>query len=393
MKKKIFYVLIIAILFLFISTNDVYGYRFGDITMSLINAATGVVEVVTDPIGTVLSQIGNWLIDNLITGVGDFFQGAINGLQTYTLSVPGGFTTTTYSEDEVKKNKDINKYVNLNGSYSKKLTNYKEPSYKITMKNSNQGLDADSEIPFVVVDFYSLIAGKVAFTDINFLTVDKTIHNNTSGSFDFWELLRKIASSLIRVTIYLSAAALITALIFHGIVVVGNVYNPGKRAQHQEGFNRFIKAVLMLVGSILAMALMIFFSRMMVRAVLSDTGLNEFPIQVTAEEANRTFSTNITGYYRYKAQITENLSEKFACALVYAFLAVCNFLLGILMIGRFLAIIVLSVWGIALAAFYMWRNESVNGTFINWGIAYGAITMFPLLIAVIELVMLKICCR
>ena len=392
MKKKIATIITTILLFIFISTKNVYGYKFGDITMSIWNGVTGVVETVTDPIGTVLTMAGNWLIDNIIILPGDLMQASINGLQTYTLNGKSGFVDSVmYTDSELNTYKEINQYINLNKSYSKNLNNYKEPNYKVTIKDLDQGLESDTSIPFCVVDFYSLVAGKVAATDINFLTVDKSLHNNKEG---FWDFISKIAVSLMIVTMYLSAAALLTALIVHGIVVVGNVYNdPRKRARHQEGFNRFAKSVLMLVSAVLAMSLVIFFSRMMIRSVLNDTELNEFPIQVTAEEAGKTFSTNITGYFRFKAQMDDNISEKFSSAIVYTVLAFFNFALGLLMILRFLAIIVLSVWGIALAAIYIWKKENFNGKFIDWGIAYGSIAIFPLIIAILEWALLMMCCQ
>ena len=74
MKKKIATIITTILLFIFISTKNVYGYKFGDITMSIWNGVTGVVETVTDPIGTVLTMAGNWLIDNIIILPGDLMQ-------------------------------------------------------------------------------------------------------------------------------------------------------------------------------------------------------------------------------------------------------------------------------------------------------------------------------
>ena len=175
MKKKIATIITTILLFIFISTKNVYGYKFGDITMSIWNGVTGVVETVTDPIGTVLTMAGNWLIDNIIILPGDLMQASINGLQTYTLNGKSGFVDSVmYTDSELNTYKEINQYINLNKSYSKNLNNYKEPNYKVTIKDLDQGLESDTSIPFCVVDFYSLVAGKVAATDINFLTVDKS---------------------------------------------------------------------------------------------------------------------------------------------------------------------------------------------------------------------------
>ena len=336
----------------------------------------------TDLLGEVLLRFGKWIIDFFITGLGDLIQATTNTLQTYALNTNGKFPTVMYSEDDIKKNNDINQYINIDETYYTTRTKYKSKDYNFNLEN-------DAQFPLIVVDGYSLSVGKVATTDINFLSIDKKIHNNNKG---FWDIIRNFAVALVRAAIYLSAAALITSLIYHGIVVVGNVYQSAqKRAEHQEGFNRFIKSVLMLVASVLIMALIISASQMIIRSILSDTNTNEFPIQVIDKTSGKKFSTNFTGYYRYKCQ-SNDIGERASSAFIYFIFAICNFLIAIFMILRFLVIIGFSVYGIALSVIYIIKKQDFDGKFLTWGIWYAVIAVVPAIIAIFQKIALEISC-
>lgn len=385
--------------------NDVYND--GENKTLGQSAVSFVEDVAEDPAGTIqdlvtkpvdfvnetLEKIGEWLIDFFFTGLGDIAQMITNGLQTDALKKNVAFWRITYSPKEIEKNSDINKYINLNSKNDSNEQN--KPKYHKKLVNYNsKGLTKDTAIPFVVVDVHSLVTEKVAWTDINFLKVDEDIHNNETT---LWNIVRNLAVVIIRSVIYLSAAVLITALIYYGIVVVSNVYSPTERAKRQNGINRFIKSVLMLVGSVLAMSLIISFSRMTIRYMLNDTNSNEFPIRVeevkregNKETTFRTFSTNVTGFCRYKAQITGDLAQKAVYAFIYMILAFLNVVWGLLMIGRFFAIIVLSVQGVLLSVIHIVRREDINRQFLEWGLWYGAVAICPIILAVFQKILLEV---
>ena len=80
---------------------------------------------VGDMVKQVLYEIGKSFID-VIVDFADFLQSIINELQAYTLNYTksnGWFTPLYFSEKEIKSNDDINKYLKLNedGHYEKKF--------------------------------------------------------------------------------------------------------------------------------------------------------------------------------------------------------------------------------------------------------------------------------
>ena len=249
-------------------------------------------------------------------------------------------------------------------------------------------------VPLILVDVHTLLSDKVATLDINILDKDETLHNGKDSWI--WDTARKFAVSLMRTAIYLSAATLITSLIFYGIVVVGNVYqNPETRAQRLEGLNRFVRSVLMLVGSVLIMALLISFGRMLTRWVLNDSNSMELPIRVEAKEANRSFSTNITGFWRYKCQSTI-LTHRFWAMIIYCVCVLFNLLLTLFMFFRFFAIIAYSIYGIILTVinvFNIERLDRIRMPFLDWCFHYSVIVLCPVLLAMLQRLVLIIACE
>ena len=115
------------------------------------------------------------------------------------------------------------------------------------------------------------------------------------------------------------------------------------------------------------------------------------PIQLNDEKAGRIFSTNITGYFRYKSQ-SANLLERFGAALLYLFFAICNFILGLIMVFRFIVLIGYSIYGVILSAMYALKKEEFDNRFLKWIYSYSAITICPIVIAVSQKIVLEVCC-
>ena len=200
----------------------------------------------------------------------------------------------TFKKDEILNDPNKNQYVN----YTEGDTNLgSDGQKKIFLDEDEYGMDTsllgsiffkqEVEIPIIPVDIYSMAKGKIDIFDVNFLNGqnDTTVHSGKSP----WLVLRNLVSILMKATIYIGSAALIGALIIHGISIVTSIYikkeeeTPEKRKEHIDGIHNFIKSLMLLIGSVIIMGLCIFVSN----AFFDDmkvTDTMELPIRVNVGE-------------------------------------------------------------------------------------------------------------
>ena len=300
------------------------------------------------------------LLDFLL-GIVDVLQSVSNMLVTAELGTMKD-ATILYSPSQVQSNSKINDYISYKAGY--------DESVDYPIDGTEEGYSDTTQIPFIPVDIYSMAAGSVGNLDVNFFTGQENTQIHTNNSL--WMSLRKIVSAFIHISIYFSAAFLLVSLIWHGANVVLNSIMPERKAKHIGGLEEFVKAVLMLVGSVLIMISCIFLAEKLVNLMGLKTE-TELPYTMSVKSANCTFSTNLTGYTRYVSQITniDKLGTKFVFFFAYLILVIANFVMVINMLFRMGWIIVLSIIGPIIAAAYALQYKTVFGlTYKDWIIKY-----------------------
>lgn len=256
-----------------------------------------------------------------------------------------------------------------------------------TNNNSNSnnfntyGFSKDTKIPVIVVDSYTMATGKISAFDINFLKVDYNLHDPDAS---IWIKFRNIFALLTRITLYITAAILLTSLIWNGIAVMKKVtVEPKKRKKYMEGLINFIKACGMLVGVIIIMALSIYANEMFLPKVMTERKA-ELPNRVNVSEAGYSFSTTDTGYARYMAQMqnVDLTAAKFGYVVGYLLLTIRNLLTAIIMLLRTVIIFVLSIIGPLTVLFYaIGKPEVLPMDFRGWAKSYVAVASIQVLLA------------
>ena len=337
----------------------------------IVNAAGDVISWIDDFLNRPI-KVGVRFLMNGLAYISDAIQIRLNEIQT-----SGDFTsqdeTILYSYDELTKDangEDINKNssdetkkgIGNRDKYTK-VSKYTEGG-KGQANIDDENYTKDTKIPIVIGDFYNIAADKIDFLDINFLTGNTTkkdgelVHAKDST----WNNIRNPVVEIIRVSIYLSSAILIVILVWSAIGIVYNsMRNPDKEAAYKKRLEDLAKSLMMLITTILIMALCIFFSKTLFDSI-SKSDDYELPIRVNVKNADYSFSTNITGYYRYMAQ-TENVEDAYKKAgytILYFISVIFNLLAEVSMICRIFILWFLSVQGPLIAANYAIRKNGLR---------------------------------
>ena len=340
-----------------------------------------------------LGTIVGLLLDVTVRLLADVMQMIANLFQMVGVNNILKDTRITYSKDYLISsgtgNDSKNKYTNVTDYDSKG----KSPIGKrITIKNEgddDEGFTEKTEIPVIPVDLYNIAIGDISILDVNFLKVDKDLHDENS----IWTIMRNFISFLIHLAMYIAAAVLLTSLIWHGInIVKGSIDSPLRRREHVQGFQRFAKGILMLVGTILIEALCIYGSQMFFEEVkLEDT--NELPIRVNVEEAGYSFSTNATGYMRYMTEIpnVDLYAEKAMYTFAYFGLALVNLVAVVFMFFRMIAMMLLAAIGPLIVVGYVFNGENRitqwgYRTWVGW---YVSLAMIQIVLALVYRIILN----
>lgn len=316
-------------------------------------------KLLANPIGTGLSYFFGLLRD----GIGDSFQKLTN-----TITFSDADITYSYKElsTEGAKTAIYNDYTNvreykedgITDEENQKIINIKEVD---SDEKEDKRFSEETEIPIIMVDLYNIAVDNVPFFDINFLTVNEEKHPEDS----LWTNLRDFITAIIHIIIFIVAAFLVLMLIFNGVqIVIHSLDNPEVKAKYKKGIEKFGTSLLMLVGSVVIMALCIYGSNMFLEGIKvnssKDEFVNEGPLRVNVEEAEYSFSTNITGFFRYMAEIegVNRCLEKGAYTIGYIALSLVNFLLTAFMAIRMLGMMILAMIGPILAGLYAMNVKS-----------------------------------
>lgn len=336
-------------------------------------------KLLANPIGTALSYFFGLLRD----GIGDSLQKLTN-----TITFSDADITYSYKElsTEGAKTAIYNDYTNvreyeedgITDEENQKIINIKEVD---SDEKEDRRFSEETEIPLITIDLYNIAADNVPFFDINFLTVDETKHPAGTP----WRYLRDFITTVIHVIIFVVAAFLIIMLIFNGIkIITHSLDNPEAKAEYKKGIEKFATSLLMLIGSIVIMALCIYGSNMFLNEIkVKDS--KEGCIRVNAQEANYSFSTNITGYFRYMAEIegVNRCLEKGAYTIGYIVLSFINLLLAIFMIIRMLGMMVLAMVGPILAGLHS-MNIKAPMKYTSWVKIYVCLAAVQLIFVLVH---------
>ena len=195
---------------------------------SFISIVKGGWDLVSDfrqnPLGTIVS-----IIMEFLGGVADAIQWVDNLIQT------GEFTNVLnsydYLSDSDSDEDNLNKYTNV-GDYEKGAKSV----YGIDISKDENGNGKDSftkktEIPVPVGDLYNLSVGHIDVVNSDFFSSQ----NNKDGDNSKWKMMRNLAATLIRISLYFAGAILIISLIFTGVKIVKtSIDNPQKNSEYKK---------------------------------------------------------------------------------------------------------------------------------------------------------------
>ncbi len=314
----------------------------GGIAQGVSQGISGSFDFISNFMHNPLGTIATLFLDLLRVALGEWVQILANMVQTISIGTADDLELV-YDREDIEKNQELNNYVNV--------TDYEEDGGKDwqiikNISGAEYGFDSDTKIPVIPADVYNMAIGNIDLLDVNFLVVNRNNHPQGSP----WLAIRNFFTALIHIAIYIAAGFLIGTLIFHGIMIVISSYRtPEEVRRHREGIVRFIQSLGMLFGTILIMAVFIYVSDFL----LSDNmqaDSNELPIRVNVEGAY-SFSTNITGYVRYRAQI-ENVDlsvRKAGWTAAFIIFSWLNLVAVIVLIIRMIAMMILAVVGIVIS--------------------------------------------
>lgn len=308
-------------------------------------------------------------------------------MQKLTNTITFNDTDITYSYEELStdgsKASVYNKYTNV-GEYEKNGITDEENQKIINIKKIKGGKEdkrfsKDTEIPLITVDLYNIAADNVPIFDINFLVVDKDKHPADSA----WTYIRDFITMVIHIIIFIVAAFLIVMLIYNGIkIVIHSFDSPESKANYKKGIDKFGTSLLMLIGSIVIMALCIYGSYIFIDSIKVNDS-SEGCIRVNVAEANYSFSTNITGFFRYMAEIegVNRCLEKGAYTIGYIALSFINLLLAAFMVIRMLGMMILAIIGPLLAGFHA-INKKGPMKYSTWARIYVSLAVVQLIFVI-----------
>ena len=341
----------------------------------------------------VFKQAAKWVLDEiwqliekclisliqLIVDLGDILMKLLNYVELEKFGLTGnGISKMVYSPSELNGKKKIDEYIKFESAPS-------ETDYKVTIYNNGEGIDKDNaQIPFIPVEMYTISSDKVAGFDANFLVVDKNLHPDDSS---LWNKTRNFIAVFLRILYFVCSATLVGTLIWHGMNVVWfTIDQPKEKKEHIDGIQRFGKSLLLLIGALLIIGLSIYGSREFLTGFVNLPAGKEFPIRVTAKEADLKFSTNYTGYLRYMAQINEPdfHAQKFEYALKYFLMVIVSWIVAISMFIRMVVIFALSFLGPPIAVWYAFGSEKAKSFYKIWYRTF-------IIVSVVQAVFLLLC--
>ena len=319
-------------------------------------------------------------VDVVRTALGDLPQLLIDLIQTIPLGTWKDFRIT-YTYNELLSDGETggkNRYTLVSEDATRR-----DPFIQID--GTEEKFSRDTEIPVIPADLYCFANGNV-----------KLLNTNIFDKKEDRGILTNFVLVIVRAIIYISTAFLIVMLIWHGINIVRTTISPQSKADHKGGLTDFAKAILMLIGSIVIMALSIYFMKLLFKTFQFNQ-TDELPIRIyVGADAKYSFSTSGIGYFRYMSELTcdglVNLMLKIVYTAVYILFVAFNLATLFFMIIRYIILMYLTILGpIIGVASALHKKEVLGYTYKSWIISYLAWTSIQLILALAYRFLLELC--
>lgn len=214
------------------------------------NGIKGKVQAILDWMERPLDSL-QYLLAGIIRAIGDAFQIVANSVVMSVDNNGAVIHWVTFTKEELsaggKYNSVANKYTeirNYSTNPQPSKTGIEIPVQTLNNQNYPGSFSENTRIPVIAVDYYTLAANKVSFTDANFLKPNISEHGTV------WLTLRNFIASIIYALMYITAACLLTSLIWNGVKIVRSSFNsPEQRKKAVVGLQKFVIATGMLVRS------------------------------------------------------------------------------------------------------------------------------------------------
>ena len=337
-------------------------------------------ENIFDKLFRTFYELLGYVVDFFRMILGDVPQMIIDLVQTVPLGTWKDFKIT-YTYDELLSDGETggkNRYTLVSEDATRR-------DRFIQIDGTEEKFSKSTEIPVIPADFYCFANGNIKLLNTNLF--DKKEDRGIITNFVF---------VIVRAIIFLSAAFLIGMLIWHGINIVRSTISPQSKAKHKGGLVDFAKAILMLIGSIVIMALCIYFMKLIFKTFqISET--DELPIRVyVGANANYSFSTSGIGYYRYMSQLAcsglDHLMLKIIYTRVYIIFVIVNLVTLIIMIVRYIFLMYLTILGPIIGTMSALQRKQVGGyTYKKWAFNYIIWTSIQLILALAYRFILELC--
>lgn len=319
-------------------------------------------------------------VDIVRTVLGDLPQLLIDLIQTIPLGTWRDFKIT-YTYNELLSDGETggkNRYTLVSEDATRR-------NPFIDIDGTDEEFSRDTEIPVIPADLYCFANGNV-----------KLLNTNIFDKKEDRGILTNFVVVIVRVILFLSAAFLGGMLIWHGINMVRSTITPKAKAGHMDGLKDFAKAVLMLIGSILIMALSIYFMKLLFKTFQIDE-TDKLPIKVyVGANAKYSFQTSGIGYIRYMSELAShglaNLMLKILYTVVYIICVAVNLVTLIIMIVRYIILMYLTILGPIIGTASALHKKDVLGyTYQKWITSYLVWTSIQLILALAYRFILVLC--
>ena len=287
------------------------------------------------------STTRNWLLEllgSMFSLPADFINIGLNMPQKWgKYSILNAYDKT-YIDDHKKiaKKLDVSESTTEEGASnsSDKILKVANISSTIDNRKGEKSVvfSSSTQIPYMPIDAYSMVIGKVKTFDIDFFSNSKT---NSS--------LKKVVKAGSHVVLYISAAALLTMIIWRGILVVMSTLgqNPVQATESRMIIDNAVKAIALLAGIYVIIILMQEGYTLLSNALLNGNK-EEFPIRMNVEGVC-SFNTNLIGYFKYLSLSSDSLAG-LAYSMAYLGMSLISLTCFVFMLARTLIVAALTIF-------------------------------------------------
>ena len=225
-------------------------------------------------------------------------------------------------------------------------------------------------------------------------------NNNEEETNDtlLWRI-KRFAIVITKILIYIDAALIIFSIILSALKLMKKSITPNESVAYKGILNKSIKNIAMLIGTVLIMTTSIYFSKMLITGITSKNMEQKVPpFRVHVEDTEYSFSTNLAGYLRYVAEISNiNLFiRKGIHAVLYMWVSIANFILALILFARMLAMLFLGIIGLIIIGLQVLEKQNkMHLKYSDWAISYFIISFIQVFVAlfyrlVIESTIIKV---